>query len=99
MQGVALPSSINPNPFFIRRGFDLNPKPLCPLQGRGLTDSEGDPLHQGSCVPSVASGKAERWYGSRAFAPTGFAIISYIPAVAAPWKGAHIEAVNIYSVR
>ena len=46
MQGVALLSSINPNPFFIRRGFDLNPTPLCPLQGRGLTDSEGDPLHQ-----------------------------------------------------
>ena len=22
---------------FVRRGFDLNPKPLCPLQGRGLT--------------------------------------------------------------
>ena len=46
MQGVALLSSINPNPFFIRRGFNLIPKPLCPLQGRGLTDSEGDPLHQ-----------------------------------------------------
>ena len=52
-------SSINPNPFFVRRGFEpllkflanrscvplvasgkaernLNPKPLCPLQGRGL---------------------------------------------------------------
>ena len=37
MQGDALLSSINPNPFFIRRGFDLNPKPLSPLQGRGLT--------------------------------------------------------------
>ena len=37
MQGFTLPSSINPNPFFIRRGFDLHPKPLCPLQGRGLT--------------------------------------------------------------
>jgi len=37
MQGSTLPSSINPNPFFIRRGFDLHPKPLCPLQGRGLT--------------------------------------------------------------
>ena len=36
-QGVALLSSINPNPFFIRRGFNLYPKPLCPLQGRGLT--------------------------------------------------------------
>ena len=35
--GIPLPSSINPNPFFIRRGFNLNPKPLCPLQGRGLT--------------------------------------------------------------
>ncbi len=34
--GIPLPSSIYPNPFFIRRGFDLNPKPLCPLQGRGL---------------------------------------------------------------
>ena len=28
MQGSTLPSSINPNPFFIRRGFDLYPKPL-----------------------------------------------------------------------
>ena len=37
MQGFPLPSSINPNPFFIRRGFDLHSKPLCPLQGRGLT--------------------------------------------------------------
>ncbi len=28
----------NPNPFLsLRRGFDLHPKPLCPLQGRGLT--------------------------------------------------------------
>ena len=36
LQGKALRSSIIPNPFFIRRGFDLNPKPLCPLQGRGL---------------------------------------------------------------
>jgi hypothetical protein len=36
MQGDALLSSIYPNPFFIRRGFDLNPKPLSPLQGRGL---------------------------------------------------------------
>ena len=35
-----------PQPLLLRRGFDLNPKPLCPLQGRGLTDSEGDPLHQ-----------------------------------------------------
>ena len=31
-----LRSSINPNPFFIRRDFNLYPKPLCPLQGRGL---------------------------------------------------------------
>ena len=37
LQGKALRSSIIPNPFFIRRGFDLNPKPLSPLQGRGLT--------------------------------------------------------------
>ena len=36
MQGYTLLSSINPNPFFIRMGFNLNPKPLCPLQGRGL---------------------------------------------------------------
>ena len=46
-RGQALGTSINPNPFFIRRGFDLIPKPLCPLQGRGLTDYEGNPLHQG----------------------------------------------------
>ena len=25
------------------RGFDLNPKPLCPLQGRGLTAQVGKP--------------------------------------------------------
>ena len=48
MQGCALLSSIYPNPFFIRRVScvplvasgkaerNLNPKPLCPLQGRGL---------------------------------------------------------------
>ena len=36
MQGFTLLSSINPNPFFIRMGFNLYPKPLCPLQGRGL---------------------------------------------------------------
>ena len=35
--GIPLPFSIYPNPFFVRRGFDLNPKPLCPLQGRDLT--------------------------------------------------------------
>ena len=36
--GDCLPSSITPNPLFIRRGFDLIPKPLSPLQGRGLVD-------------------------------------------------------------
>ena len=35
MQG-ALQTSINPNPFFIRRGFNLIPKSLSPLQGRDL---------------------------------------------------------------
>jgi len=27
----------------VREGFDLNPKPLCPLQGRGLTAQVGSP--------------------------------------------------------
>ena len=43
LQGKALRSSIIPNPFFIRRGFNLYPKPLCPLQGRGLTRKSQKP--------------------------------------------------------
>ena len=71
-QGIALPSSINPNPFFIRRGFNLNPKPLCPLQGRGLTREIAVPV---DFLPF--------WYrGTRD-------CLVDIPAVAAPWKGAH----------
>ena len=57
--------SINPNPFFIRMGFNLHPKPLSPLQGRGLTENHGRPL-----IFRLF------WYGSRAFAPPGFAILS-----------------------
>ena len=59
MQGDALQSSINPNPFFIRRGFNLIPKPLCPLQGRGLTEKCGNRHF------------SEFWYGSRSLCPTG----------------------------
>ena len=59
LQGIALPSSINPNPFFIRRGFNLHPKPLCPLQGRGLTDFGQKP-------PFI-----RLWYRSRSLCPYG----------------------------
>jgi len=50
---------------------NIHPIQGLPLYGEDATDSEGDPLHQGSCVPSVASGKAERWYGSQSLCPTG----------------------------
>ena len=43
MQGDLL-TSINPNPFFVRRGFNLIPKPLSPLQGRGLKNFLQKPL-------------------------------------------------------
>ena len=45
MQGEPCSSlnSPNPLPLTVRKGFDLNPKPLCPLQGRGLTAQVGRP--------------------------------------------------------
>ena len=42
-----LQSSINPNPFFIRRGFEPPPKPLANRWQGDVIDSGGDHLHQG----------------------------------------------------
>ena len=59
-QGVALLSSINPNPFFIRRGFEPLPKPLA---NRWL----GDVIDYGQRPPSVKG----FLYGSQSLCPFG----------------------------
>ena len=72
-QGVALLSSINPNPFFIRRGFEPLPKPLA-------NPWQGDVIDYGQRPPSVKG----FLYGSQSLCPFGASHVFYIPAFAAP---------------
>ena len=59
-QGVALLSSINPNPFFIRRGFEPLPKPLAnPWQGDVIDYGQKPPFVKGFL------------YGSQSLCPFG----------------------------
>ena len=65
-QGVALLSSINPNPFFIRRGFEPLPKPLA-------NPWQGDVIDYGQRPPSVKG----FLYGSQSLCPFGASHIFY----------------------
>ena len=60
LQGVALLSSIKPNPFFIRRGFEPLPKPLA-------NRWQGDVIDYGQRPPSVKG----FLYGSQSLCPFG----------------------------
>jgi hypothetical protein len=59
-QGVALLSSINPNPFFIRRGFEPLSKPLA-------NRWQGDVIDYGQKPPFVK----DFLYGSQSLCPSG----------------------------
>ena len=84
-QGVALLSSINPNPFFIRRGFEPLSKPLA-------NPWQGDVIDYGQNPPSVKG----FLYGSQSLCPFGASHGLFTSLLSPPLEKGLISLTTLY---